>query len=217
MKIENKELKNVKENWETLKQEYEDKINEVEIEKQDILDNAKREIYNATLKDLFENCDYFKRLYTVDYEMEERENKEMLKGLNNIYFDKVINPYKNSEKIIDLHTHTSYSGGSLQPDELINLAIEKRIKTLAITDINTIEGIKNINSDELIKDSQLEIINGIELQTTLNNRKVNILGYGIDLDNKLLNEKMSYLKNNRLYLILATLEQMKKDYEISFN
>lgn len=70
---ENKELKNVKENWETLKQEYEDKINEVEIEKQNILDNAKREIYNATLKDLFENCDYFKRLYTVDYEMEERE------------------------------------------------------------------------------------------------------------------------------------------------
>lgn len=70
---ENKELKNVKENWETLKQEYEDKINEVEIEKQDILDNAKREIYNATLKDLFENCDYFKRLYTVDYEMEKRE------------------------------------------------------------------------------------------------------------------------------------------------
>lgn len=151
------------------------------------------------------------------YEMEEKGNKEMLKGLDNIYFDNIINPYKNSEKIIDLHTHTSYSGGSLQPDELINLAIEKRIGTLAITDINTIEGIKSINNNELIKDSQLEIINGIELQTTFNNRKTNILGYGINLDNKLLNEKMTYLKNNRLYLVLATLEQMKKNYGISFN
>ena len=52
---ENKELRDVKENWKTLKQEYKNKINEVEIEKQYILDNAKREIYNATLKDLFDN------------------------------------------------------------------------------------------------------------------------------------------------------------------
>lgn len=70
---ENIELRDVKENWETLKQEYKDKINEVEIEKQYILDNAKREIYNATLKDLFENCDYFKKLYKVDYKTERRE------------------------------------------------------------------------------------------------------------------------------------------------
>lgn len=70
---ENKELRDVKENWKTLKQEYKNKINEAEIEKQDILDNAKREIYNATLKDLFENCDYFKKLYKVDYKIEKRE------------------------------------------------------------------------------------------------------------------------------------------------
>ncbi len=70
---ENKELRDVKENWKTLKQEYKNKINEAEIEKQDILDNAKREIYNATLKDLFENCDYFKKLYKVDYKTEKRE------------------------------------------------------------------------------------------------------------------------------------------------
>lgn len=70
---ENKELRDVKENWKTLKQEYKNKINEAEIEKQDILDNAKREIYNATLKDLFENCEYFKKLYKVDYKTEKRE------------------------------------------------------------------------------------------------------------------------------------------------
>ena len=52
---------------------YELLLNEAEIEKQDILDNAKREIYNATLKDLFENCDYFKKLYKVDYKTEKRE------------------------------------------------------------------------------------------------------------------------------------------------
>lgn len=70
---ENAELKQVKENWAKIKQEYESKINEIEREKQYILDNAKREIYNATLKDLFDNCDYFQKLYKVDYKTEEQE------------------------------------------------------------------------------------------------------------------------------------------------
>lgn len=59
---ENAELQEVKENWEEIKQEYENKIN-----------NAEEEIYNATLKDLFENCTLFEKIYRVDYEVLERE------------------------------------------------------------------------------------------------------------------------------------------------
>lgn len=70
---ENAELQDVKENWEQIKQEYKNKINEIQREKQYILDNAKRETYNATLKDLFDNCDYFQKLYKVDYKTEEQE------------------------------------------------------------------------------------------------------------------------------------------------
>lgn len=62
LRKENAELKEVKENWNKIKQEYEDKIN-----------RAEREIYNATLKDLFNNCNYFARLYKVNYKTEERE------------------------------------------------------------------------------------------------------------------------------------------------
>lgn len=63
---ENAELQDTKKNWKKIKREYEDKITEIEREKQYILDNAKREIYNATLKDLFENCEYFSKIYKVD-------------------------------------------------------------------------------------------------------------------------------------------------------
>lgn len=70
---ENAELQDVKGKWKQIKQEYESKINEAEREKQYILSNAKREIYNATLKDLFDNCDYFQKLYKVDYRTEEKE------------------------------------------------------------------------------------------------------------------------------------------------
>lgn len=70
---ENKELQDVKENWKEIKQKYESKINEVEKEKQHILNNAKSEIYNATLKDLFENCTFFEKIYQVNYTSEEQQ------------------------------------------------------------------------------------------------------------------------------------------------
>ena len=80
----------------------------------------------------------------IYYDMEEYENNLAIETLNRIYFDKIINPYKKSKKIIDMHTHTNYSDGDLSPQELIRLAIDKRIGTLAITDHDTIEGIKKI-------------------------------------------------------------------------
>ena len=55
-----------------------------------------------------------------------RESEDIIADtLDKIYFDKVINPYKNSIKLIDMHTHTNYSDGELSPSELIRLAIEK--------------------------------------------------------------------------------------------
>lgn len=74
---ENAKLQNIKKNWKKIEQEYQNKINETEREKQYILDNAKREIYNATLKDLFDNCEYFSKIYKVDtkYMPQEKCNK----------------------------------------------------------------------------------------------------------------------------------------------
>lgn len=49
-------------------------------------------------------------------------------------------------KLIDLHTHTIYSDGDLTSVQLINLAKEKNIGTISITDHDTISGYKEINS-----------------------------------------------------------------------
>ena len=114
-------------------------------------------------------------------EMEEKENQMMMNSIDMIYADK-INLYKKSKKIIDMHTHTNYSDGDLSPQDLIRLAIEKGISTLAITDHNTIEGIKHVNrNDFLIIDSGIKIVNGIELSAKLSNdayRVYTLLGDG---------------------------------------
>ena len=154
----------------------------------------------------------------IYYDMEEYEKNLAIETLNRIYFDKVINPYKKSKKIIDMHTHTNYSDGDLTPQELIRLAIDKRIGTLAITDNNTIEGIKSVNRNEnIIVDSGIEIINGIELSAKTNNGRMHILGYDIDLNNIALNRKMVDLKNNSINSVLSTMEQIKRDYGIRFS
>ena len=71
----------------------------------------------------------------------------------------------------------------------------KNIGAIAITDHNTIEGIKTINrSDKLIKDSDIKIINGIEISAKANKGRMHILGYGFDLNNKTLNKKAGRFK-----------------------
>lgn len=124
---------------------------------------------------------------------------------------------KKDGKLIDMHTHTNYSDGDLSPRELIELAIKKKIGTLAITDHDTIEGIKQVDkSDSLIVNSGIRIINGIELSAKAPKGRMHILGYDIDLNNEPLNKKMIELKDNSINSTLSIMEQIKRDYGIVF-
>ena len=151
------------------------------------------------------------------YDSDERIEDMMCQTLDKYYMEKIILPYRKSEKTIDMHTHTNYSDGDLSPEKLIRLAIDKRIGTLAITDHDTIEGIKKVNRNEnIIVDSGIEIINGIELSAKTDKGRMHILGYGIDLNNKALNKKMIDLRDNSINSVLSIMEQIKRDYGIRF-
>ena len=79
---------------------------------------------------------------------------------------------------IDLHTHSSYSDGSLKPQELVDLAVKHRLRCLALTDHDTVEGVP-----ELLRHAEaagLEAVSGVEISTTWNGHTLHILGYGID-------------------------------------
>ena len=123
-----------------------------------------------------------------------------------------------SNSLIDLHTHTSYSDGELTPDELIELAVSKNIKILGITDHNTLDGLKNINrNNPFITNNDIRVIDGIELTAKVDKGTMHILGYDIDKDNPLLNEKMLEMKDNSINFILYIIEQIKRDYGIYFS
>ena len=116
------------------------------------------------------------------------------------------------KKLIDMHTHTNYSDGDYSPKELIELAKKENIKIMAITDHDTLEGIKNIPKD--IKG--IKVILGIELTAKVTKGRMHILGYNIDKDNIELNNKMSWLKDKSTNSVISLIEQLKKDYKIYF-
>ncbi len=79
---------------------------------------------------------------------------------------------------IDLHVHSNRSDGTFSPRELVDYALQKGLKAMALTDHDTIEGI-----DEIIayaKDKPIEIIPGIEYSTEYQGRDVHIVGLFID-------------------------------------
>lgn len=122
-----------------------------------------------------------------------------------------------NQKLIDLHSHTTYSDGELTPNELINLAINNNIRILAITDHDTLNGVKNIDrEDKNVIESKIQIIDGIELTSYVEKGLMHILGLNIDKDNKELNDEMDRLRNNSISRMKSYIAQMKQDYNIEF-
>ena len=56
-------------------------------------------------------------------------------------------------KNTDLHTHSYYSDGALSPTKLVQLAKKRRIKSMALTDHNSVKGVQ-----EAIREGKIDII-----------------------------------------------------------
>ncbi len=64
---------------------------------------------------------------------------------------------------VDLHTHSNISDGTLSPEQLVHAAIEKGIHTLALTDHDTMDGLKR--AEKVAQDLSLRIISGVEISS----------------------------------------------------
>ena len=83
-----------------------------------------------------------------------------------------------SEKLIDLHVHSTESDGTLTPEALIALAKEKNLAAMALTDHDTVSGLAAARL--AARDAGIELVPGIELSTDYNGTEVHMLGYYID-------------------------------------
>ncbi|MDP0562244.1 MAG: PHP domain-containing protein [Candidatus Endonucleobacter sp. (ex Gigantidas childressi)] len=90
-----------------------------------------------------------------------------------------VRPYTLS--IVDLHSHTTASDGSLSPIQLYKRAHSQNVTTLAITDHDTHAACQYLHSVSL--PSGPRIIPGIELSTTWSGVEIHIIGLNFSLDN----------------------------------
>lgn len=111
--------------------------------------------------------------------------------------------------IFDLHIHTTGSDGLLTPKEVIDAASNKSIHGVAITDHDTVSGIKPAINYSKIK-NVIQVIPGIEFSSIFSGEEVHILGYFIDYESKRLLEIIEELKNNRIIRALKIIEKLNK-------
>lgn len=94
----------------------------------------------------------------------------------------------------DLHMHTTASDGIYSPRELVQKAHASGLKTIAITDHDTIEGIKEALQAGL--EFGVNVIAGVEFSTKYKGRSVDILGYNVIASSEF-NETMVCLREGR--------------------
>lgn len=80
--------------------------------------------------------------------------------------------------IIDLHTHSTESDGTLSPEDLVGHAKELGLSAIALTDHDTVNGLPKARRKA--KELGIELVPGIELSTDYEGMEVHILGYYMD-------------------------------------
>lgn len=108
----------------------------------------------------------------------------------------------------DLHIHSTHSDGTDTIEEIITRAKEGKLKTISLTDHDTVFGIPLIS--ELGKKHGVEVIPGIEFSTEIKKTEVHILAYHIDYSNSELLEMLSLVQNDRKNRIKKICDKLKK-------
>ncbi len=116
----------------------------------------------------------------------------------------------------DLHVHSCFSDGTLTPEQLIDLALEKGIKTLAIADHETVTA--SIRAREIADKKGVELVPALELSSYESKAEMHILGYFIDLEDENLLKKMAEISSRREIRVKQIVELLnRQDIRIDYH
>lgn len=108
---------------------------------------------------------------------------------------------------IDLHAHTTASDGSLSPVELIELAAEKKLAALGVTDHDTLAALPEAAA--AAQRCGVELVPGIELNVEHPGR-FHLLGYLFRPDDAGFNARLRYLQDFRASRNVRMVDRMQQ-------
>jgi predicted metal-dependent phosphoesterase TrpH len=97
--------------------------------------------------------------------------------------------------MIDLHTHSTASDGSVSPEKLIELALELGLNALALTDHDTLDGLPRAR--KRAEGTGLRFIAGVEIEIERDSGEFHLLGLGLEADLRILASALAGVQEAR--------------------
>ncbi|MEX0962330.1 MAG: PHP domain-containing protein [Simkaniaceae bacterium] len=122
-----------------------------------------------------------------------------------------------SEFRADLHTHSTASDGTYSPAQLIELAKERGLQGISITDHDTLAGYDSALF-ELADRLGICLLIGVEFSSFHRNEPVHILGYALDLKNPALSELVLRHQKRREKRNRLMIDKLRKEgFDLSYD
>ncbi len=106
---------------------------------------------------------------------------------------------------VDLHTHTNFSDGTLEPAALVGRALQRGLVAIAITDHDVVEGIPAART---AAGTGLEVVAAVEISSTFDGEELHILGYYIDTEDASLLDRLVGFRDDRWQRALEMVERL---------
>lgn len=114
-----------------------------------------------------------------------------------------------TEKFIDLHIHSYYSDGIFSPEVIIKYAKQKDLAAIALADHDTTRGVA-LTIEEGNKNG-IEVVPAVEISADFPSSpegEIHILGYFIDWQDAVFQEKLKYFRDKRTERARKILEKL---------
>jgi len=111
--------------------------------------------------------------------------------------------------LIDLHTHSLYSDGTLTPAELVARAAQRKVTVLALTDHDTTAGCPEALA--ACRAHGIGFVPGAELTVSWRGQELHIVGLGLDPENAALRTQIAEVLGRRRARIAAIGAKLRAD------
>ena len=95
----------------------------------------------------------------------------------------------------DLHSHSTFSDGTLTPDELVARAVQRGLSVLALTDHDDTSGLAAARA--AAQRLGLKLVDGVEISVTWRGQTLHIVGLGIDAADSALQAGLAATRGGR--------------------
>jgi hypothetical protein len=116
----------------------------------------------------------------------------------------------------DLHSHSAFSDGTETPTRNVEMAKERGLAGLALTDHDTFGGLEEAAG--AAEAAGIEFVPGVEFSAEYDGASLHILGYWVDPTNEPVNEELRRLTDTRFRRGEMMVENLQRlGHEISFD